>query len=552
MAIVLSGQQNKPGNERCGRCCVVILFIVAAVPSEGESLAPASPLLADAKIGRIEIVNNNIFDLDNPEENNALYRFANTVHFKTRPNVIQNQLLFQSGEPYRVQKLEETERMLRKNRYIGDAEVVPVRLENGVVDLEVRTRDDWTLKPSLSFGRSGGANSSGIGLEEYNLFGRGSHLGIEFKSDVDRDTTALRYADKNLFGTRYGISAAYSNNSDGFGRHLAIAKPFYSLSSRRARGFSLSSGRRIETLYDLGNPVAEYDHSFRRHEAFAGWSAGLKDHWTRRWVAGVAYEEDDYRPTINGLSPINAMPESRKFAYPFVGIELLEDDYVKARNIDQIGRIEDRHLGAILSVKIGYSSAQFGSSVDALHLDANFGSSIRPSEKSTLLYDGSIAGRYEQGTPRNLLLSIGTRYDLRQSDKRLFHARVTGKVGKNLDIENPIYIGGDNGLRGYPLRYQTGDKSVLLTLEQRLFTDWYPFRLFRVGGAIFFDAGRTWGSTLTGAENLGWLRDVGVGLRISNSRSSVGRMLHIDLAFPLDGPSDIRHVQLQIEAKRSF
>ena len=150
------------------------------------------------------------------------------------------------------------------------------------------------------------------------------------------------------------------------------------------------------------------------------------------------------------------------------------------------------------------------------------------------------------------MLSIGTRYDLRQSDKRLFHARVTGKVGKNLDIENPIYIGDDNGLRGYPLRYQTGDKSVLLTLEQRLFTDWYPFRLFRVGGAIFFDAGRTWGSTPTSAENLGWLRDVGVGLRISNSRSSVGRMLHIDLAFPLDGPSDIGHIQLQIEAKRSF
>ena len=36
---MLSGQQNKPGNERCGRCCVAILLVVAAVPSKGESLA---------------------------------------------------------------------------------------------------------------------------------------------------------------------------------------------------------------------------------------------------------------------------------------------------------------------------------------------------------------------------------------------------------------------------------------------------------------------------------------------------------------------------------
>ncbi|MCH8059447.1 MAG: BamA/TamA family outer membrane protein, partial [Proteobacteria bacterium] len=113
-------------------------------------------------------------------------------------------------------------------------------------------------------------------------------------------------------------------------------------------------------------------------------------------------------------------------------------------------------------------------------------------------------------------------------------------------------LGGDNGLRGYPLRYQGGDKSVLITLEQRLFTDWYPFRLFRFGGAAFFDAGRTWGQSPSGGENLGWLRDVGLGLRIGNSRSSIGRILHIDLAYPLDGNGDISTVQLLIEAKRSF
>jgi len=31
----------------------------------------------------------------------------------------------------------------------------------------------------------------------------------------------------------------------------------------------------------------------------------------------------------------------------------------------------------------------------------------------------------------------------------------------------------------------------LLTVEQRFYTDWYPFRLARIGAAVFGDVGRT-------------------------------------------------------------
>lgn len=121
-----------------------------------------------------------------------------------------------------------------------------------------------------------------------------------------------------------------------------------------------------------------------------------------------------------------------------------------------------------------------------------------------------------------------------------------------MDVDNPVMLGGDNGLRGYPLRYQSGDKSLLFTIEQRFFTDWYPFRLFHVGAAVFFDAGRTWGDNPAGSANLGWLKDVGIGLRIGSSRSGLGRVTHIDLAFPMDGDSSIRSVQFLIETKKSF
>ena len=115
-----------------------------------------------------------------------------------------------------------------------------------------------------------------------------------------------------------------------------------------------------------------------------------------------------------------------------------------------------------------------------------------------------------------------------------------------------MLLGGDNGLRGYPLRYQGGTKSALLTLEERFYSNWQPLKLFNVGAAVFFDAGRTWGRDAYAGESLGLLEDVGVGLRLGSVRSGLGNVLHIDLAFPLERGRDIDGVQFIVETRRSF
>ena len=89
-------------------------------------------------------------------------------------------------------------------------------------------------------------------------------------------------------------------------------------------------------------------------------------------------------------------------------------------------------------------------------------------------------------------------------------------------------------MRGYPLRDQTGESKRILSIEQRHFWDWYPFRLFRVGGAVFADVGRTWGGHPVGGAELGLLKDIGVGLRFAPTRSGSRKIVHLDIAFPLD------------------
>lgn len=149
-------------------------------------------------------------------------------------------------------------------------------------------------------------------------------------------------------------------------------------------------------------------------------------------------------------------------------------------------------------------------------------------------------------------MSASARYYHRQSDRRLFFASAEIDSGEKLDLDNEILLGGENGLRGYPLRYRNGLGRWTVTLEQRGFTDWYPFRLVHVGAAAFVDVGGTWGNVDGQRSRHDILADAGVGLRLGNSRSALGNVLHVDLAFPLHGDRSIKSMQIIVETKKSF
>jgi hemolysin activation/secretion protein len=141
---------------------------------------------------------------------------------------------------------------------------------------------------------------------------------------------------------------------------------------------------------------------------------------------------------------------------------------------------------------------------------------------------------------------------LTTSERSKLFVRVSGDAGHNLDLDHYLEIGGDTGLRGYPLRYQNGDERAQATVEERLYTDWFLFRLLHIGGAAFFDMGRTWGTTAVPTPQLGMLKDVGVGLRLGNARSAYGSIIHIDLATPLDARGSISKLQFLVSTQQTY
>ena len=120
------------------------------------------------------------------------------------------------------------------------------------------------------------------------------------------------------------------------------------------------------------------------------------------------------------------------------------------------------------------------------------------------------------------------------------------------DPAESLLLGGDAGLRGYPLRYQAGTRRALFTVEERFYTDLYVWRLFRIGGAAFFDLGRAWGGDVVNTVNPGWLGNAGVGLRIVSARAAFSNVLHVDLAFPTNATPDIKKVQFLVKTRASF
>ncbi len=532
-----------------------------AVPA-ARAQAPAAPLLpsfremeaAGARIGEIRIRSDNIFDTSDPREDRWPYRWANALHIETRPGVIERALLFKSGEPLSVRRLEETERLLRGNRYLYDVQFRALAYRDGVVDIEVTTRDTWTLDPGFSAGRSGGANSSGVGIKEYNLFGTGVSVGFGRSTNVDRTGDEFQISKDRAFGTWTSLAFSHARNSDGRRDVASVVRPFYALDARWAAGVGAVRDDRVESIYNAGNVVGRYRHRELQAEVFGGWSAGLVDGWVQRYSLGVGLQDDAYAPEPGTVPPAR-LPADQKLVAPFVRYELIEDRFERELNRNLIGRPEFFALGLNATVQLGWASKGLGSSRDAWLYTASVSRGFEPRPRHTLIAAARLSGQLAGGQVRHQLLAAGAQYYLPQGKRWLFYASASAAILTGADAGDTLLLGGDNGLRGYPLRYQGGTRRALFTLEERFYTDLYVWRLFRIGGAAFFDTGRAWGGRDFGGINTvnpGWLSNAGFGLRIVSARAAFSNVLHVDLAFPFDTTPQISKVQFLVKSKTSL
>jgi len=438
-------------------------------------------LQGDFIVGEIQIVANDVFNTNLNSENLAIHRLANRLHIQSKQNLIAAQLLFDSGDTFDKDQLDETERNLRDNAYLRSARITPVQICDGAVDIKVETNDNWTLIPSMRFSRAGGENEFAFSLSELNLLGLGNSL-----------------------NTRTKLSAQLQDNTDGEVQAIDVELPFYALSSQRSWRVSAGNIEYLQKLYTDGfvsNQLA-VDREYASIEA--GFSRGKINNTVRRWVVGWQYDKRQLAATQ--LFPDSTPIPERVFSYPYIEATLLKPQYIQKSNLQVMESVEDVAIGPELRTRIGYAAESFGSSSDAFVFDIEFNQGWQPNPKHLGLLSVELNGFYKSDGALNSTLKTNAKWFYFQSTKSSVFAQANLISGENLFENRQIVIGGETGLRGYPLRYQSGDNRARFTIEQRYFFDWYPLRLVKVGAAAFADIGSAWADD----QSPDWLRDVGM------------------------------------------
>ncbi|MEZ5450518.1 MAG: hypothetical protein R3E89_16610 [Thiolinea sp.] len=469
----------------------------------------------DLLIGDIRIENSDIFNPDDPKENRWYNRTANRLHINTRADIIERHLLFRAGDRFDADRMAESERLLRAQKYIKEAKITPQQLCGNQVNIRVHTTDNWTLTPGLSIGRSGGNNSSSLEVEEHNLLGFGKSLSLSYQHDSERNQTRFGYFDPHFLGSHRELRLATQNNTDGQGYELGLRQPFYAFDSRTAWGFEASVLKQEQSFYQQGEVVSKTGEDRHSGKVFYGWSAGRQEDAAQRYLIGWQYERKAWFPTDTTPHAPPALVQS----YPWIGYEYVQDDYTVRENFRTMGKTEDIALGHRLAASAGVLHKSLGADGNYLKLDARYSKGFMPGEKQLGLVELESSawlgnGRLQGGRAR---LKLEWNHFSRPHSSWYLGGELN--VASNLLPGEQVLLGGDNGLRGYPTGYQSGDKSLVLNAEKRFFFNWYPLRMARVGAAVFADVGTAWGQ----GHPAEWLGDVGLGLRIVSTRSSSGK-----------------------------
>ena len=226
-----------------------------------------------------------------------------------------------------------------------------------------------------------------------------------------------------------------------------------------------------------------------------------------------------------------------------------------------MGITEDLKLGWSSYVEVGWSSDAFGGDGDHIMAQATAAYRRYVGEAQLLGFNAHLRGRYDLDVHKSeeVIFEAEVSYLWQQARKWRFLTKLHHTQTHNLPVDKQLTLGGDSGLRGYPSRYQPGDRSTLLTLEQRYYSNAYPFGLARVGYAVFLDVGRAWFADDVPAwlppregDHFDTLANLGFGLRLESIRTRRDRVIHVDFAKPLvDGPF-VDSWEITLSGKQAF
>lgn len=524
------------------------------------------PMPESKRVGAIHVVNLPVFT----QAQDGFLTFANALHVTTKEFIIAREVLLRPGMEWDEALVFETKRNLRDPLFTTLVVAVPVVSgEPNTVDLLVITRDVWSLRlnTSLQFQQSSVTNAS-IVLAENNLLGLRKRIAARFDLTQGNFSIGPEYDDRNVRGSWMrlfhgsGLIFARSTGAlEGSRSTTQLELPLYALDRLWGWRLDVVHSDRVSRSF-IGTELRTYDNpdsdeletiprAFRAVDVDVEGSVvrSFPGRITHRVRAGYRVAWDAFSSELpSGTEPddISAfdrdvLGRSELRSGPFVAYGLFERTFRIFRNIQTFDFPEDVRVGPSVELIAVANPRLLGSDVDSMNFAASAAWRRAFGSDSYGSVSAAISGRMQGGRFIDIQLS---------SD--LFWASPSfGPLGRfvlNGDLDaleketrNRFFeLGGDLGLRGYPVGAFTGDRRVIINAEFRS----APVRAWflRLGGVLFLDLGHAWDVNLgvspepNRERTLDLRANAGVGVRfvVPQTNTAVWR---IDWAFAADGPT---------------
>lgn len=392
-------------------------------------------------------------------------RTGNRLHLKTKKIAIYNLLLFKKNTPYNAYKVQESERLIRAQKY-----VTAVRISNKLtsvasdsVDVTIRVLDSWSTIPKFSIS----SNQVSVGVKEKDFFGSGQQLEYRFTNRFDdgRNANEATYTIPNIKNTYIKAILNYKIDLDNnYSKSVDIERDFYSPLTKWGGGVYVGQNFRKDSLQapDLTYAFQPFKYNFqdlwagKASKVFEDDSNGI----TNLIVSG-RFLNVDYTENPSEIYDPTHFYSDEKLILSGIGINTRK--FIKDSYIFRNGQTEDVPVGRIYGITLGYqyknmmwrpyfgAQFSFGNYYKWGFLSTNF-------EAGTFLHDSKTyqtAFLFESNYFTKLF-TIG-RWKLRQ----FVNPEIVIGVNRENIIGDQLNINEQNGLAGFNSAIYGTNKMVL-------------------------------------------------------------------------------------------
>lgn len=508
-----------------------------------RALGP-SPDTDDAPNGKhidsVQIVRLPVFDEDDP-----IPDFVNWFHAQSREHVIRRELLFEAGDSYDTERIEETIRNLQLIPQFGVVVILALKgAQPGRVRLVVIVRDVWSLRLNFTLqGSPAYINYLLVNPIEENLLGTRTRLGGYFALEPDRYSVGAIAGHPRIGGSKVdvaGQAGAYVNlesrDTEGSFGSLALYRNLISLDDKwgflagvawvneQTRLLDGRSGVRINyewtptasiesqpQVTPAGVPI-EYASRILRAGAEVARQFGTRDKTVLTWGIELSRRNFAAQRGAESLADFAAfvrdeVPVSDTRFSPFVQVEHRTTRYLATRDVETLELQESFSLGQQAALRVYPASSDIGSTRNLLGTVSWLGYTWPLGNGLLRAVAGSSIEHADLGRHQASLQSA-----LRIVSPKARFVRLVLDVAGVSTYENylnrKLGLGGDSRPRGYVYGYFRGGSGYAGTLELR--TSAINVLSARVAGVAFYDVGGAGGSLREARPN----QSLGAGVRV--------------------------------------